>query len=59
METQLQYVLRMLDKPEINITAAALAVKTSTMNLYNLKKRKDGKAKLVQELSDYFKSLNQ
>lgn len=57
METQLEYVLRMLNKKEFNLPNIALAVGTSKQNVYNLRNNRDGKAKLVQDLHDYFKTI--
>jgi len=57
METMIQYVIRKLNEPQINIPAVADKVGTSKQNLYNMIKVGDGKATLVQELNDYFKRL--
>ena len=58
METQLEYVLRMLNKTDFNIPNVAKAIGTSKQNLYNLRKKKNGGAKMVQDLFDHFKNIN-
>ncbi len=57
METQLEYVLRMLNKKDFNLPGIADSIGTSKQNLYNLRNRKDGKAKVVQDLYNHFKSI--
>jgi len=59
METQTEYVVRMLKKPQINVPAVADAVNVSKQNLYNLIKREDGKSKLIESLFDYLKKIGE
>jgi len=57
METQVEYVLRKLDDPQINVSAVCKTIPVNRSKVYRLMKDKDGTASVVQKLHDHFKSL--
>lgn len=59
MESQLEYIIRMLNKPEINIPGVAQALGINKQNLYNLLKAGNCRGDFIETAYNFLKTINQ